>query len=177
MEFEREVKIKVENLQEQEEKLLNLGAVFKDKCFENNYLFDRGKELFKRGEALRLRICSQRATLTYKGKPISDPRYKVREEIQTEVKDPEAMVEILKRLGFSVAFYYEKERKNYRLGSVLVSLDKTPLGNFLEIEGSPEGIDRVARSLGFSPADYIKKTYVEMALEAGLKELRFPCGG
>ncbi len=177
MEFERETKIKVEDLREQEEKLIKLGATFKDRCFENNYLFDRGKELFERGEALRLRICSRRATLTYKGRPKNHPRYKVREEIQTEVKNPGAVVEILKRLGFSVSFYYEKERKNYRLGDVLVSLDRTPLGNFLEIEGPPEGIDRVARSLGFSPQDYIKKTYVEMALEAGLKELRFPCGG
>ncbi len=176
MGFEREVKIKVDDLEEEERKVRKLGAVFLGGCFEKNYLFDRENTLFKRGEALRLRICPPRTTLTFKGRPIRDPQHKVREEIQTEVDDPRAMEDILKRLGFSVAFYYEKERKNYRLGKAMISLDRTPLGNFIEIEGSPEEIESIARSLGFSPAHYIKKTYVEMALEAGLKEIRFSCG-
>ena len=173
MEFEREIKLKVEDLGEIEKKLLEMGARFKDHCFERNYLFDRDGELFRRGEALRLRVCDQRAVLTYKGRPIKDPNFKVREEIQTGISSPDAMAKILEKLGFRPAFYYEKERKNYLAGDVLVSLDRTPLGNFVEVEGEPEAIDRICRSLGFSRNHYIKKTYVEMALEKGLSSLKF----
>jgi len=40
-----------------------------------------------------------------------------------------------------------------------VLLDETPIGNFLELEGSPRWIDRTARRLGFSPKDYINRSY------------------
>jgi hypothetical protein len=38
-------------------------------------------------------------------------------------------------------------------------LDETPIGNFLELEGSPRWIDRTARLLGFSSSDYINRSY------------------
>jgi adenylate cyclase class 2 len=38
-------------------------------------------------------------------------------------------------------------------------LDETPIGEFLELEGEPGWIDRTARELGFSEADYITDTY------------------
>ena len=40
-----------------------------------------------------------------------------------------------------------------------VLLDETPIGNFLEIEGSPRWIDRTARALGFFDGDYITRSY------------------
>jgi len=40
-----------------------------------------------------------------------------------------------------------------------VLLDETPIGNFLELEGSPTWIDRTARKLGFSVKDYISRSY------------------
>ncbi len=173
MEFEREIKLSVKDLGEIEKKLLEMGARFKDQCFERNYLFDRDGELFQRGEALRLRVCNDRAVLTYKGKTLKDPNFKVREEIQTGISSPDAMAKILEKLGFRISFYYEKERKNYLVGDALVSLDRTPLGNFVEVEGEVGEIDRICRSLGFTRSQYIKKTYVEMALEKGLSSMKF----
>ena len=38
-------------------------------------------------------------------------------------------------------------------------VDETPVGNYAELEGSPEWIDRVAVSLGLSAGDYITLSY------------------
>jgi adenylate cyclase class 2 len=46
-----------------------------------------------------------------------------------------------------------------------VVLDRTPIGNFGEIEGSPHWIDRTARALGISRKDYITDTYAPMFFE------------
>jgi adenylate cyclase class 2 len=62
-------------------------------------------------------------------------------------------------LGFRSKFRYEKFRTSFRMNGVHVDLDETPVGTFLELEGSPETIDRVARELGFAHADYIRATY------------------
>ncbi len=173
MGFEREIKIRVKDLKEIEDKVVEMGGKLKSHRFERNFLWDRNDELFRRGEALRLRIYGKKAILTFKGKAQKDPYYKVREEVETEISNPQAVEAILKKLGFSVAFYYEKERKNFLLDGVLISLDRTPLGNFMEVEGEAEKIDLICRKLGFSKKDYIKKTYVEMALERGVRILKF----
>ena len=43
--------------------------------------------------------------------------------------------------------------------SGMATLDETPMGVYMELEGSPRWVDRSARRLGFSPADYIKSSY------------------
>jgi len=40
-----------------------------------------------------------------------------------------------------------------------VVIDETPIGNFGEIEGPSEWIDKVAPDLGISRADYSTETY------------------
>jgi len=47
-----------------------------------------------------------------------------------------------------------------------VELDVTPIGVFVELEGSPRVIDRAARLLGWGPADYITKSYRALYLDA-----------
>jgi adenylate cyclase class 2 len=44
-------------------------------------------------------------------------------------------------------------------------LDETPVGVYLELEGSPRWIDRSARQLGFSEPDYIVRSYGRLYLE------------
>jgi hypothetical protein len=41
----------------------------------------------------------------------------------------------------------------------IVTLDETPIGCFLEIEGAPRWIDLTARRLGFQKFDYITASY------------------
>jgi len=43
-----------------------------------------------------------------------------------------------------------------------VVVDETPIGNFAEIEGPPDWIDKIARDLGVTPADYITETYAAL---------------
>jgi len=47
-------------------------------------------------------------------------------------------------------------------GKALV--DETPVGNFLELEGPPDWIDRTARRLGFRPGDYSLASYRDLYL-------------
>jgi adenylate cyclase class IV len=58
----------------------------------------------------------------------------------------------LELLGFRPGFRYEKYRASFRLPNLHVDLDETPAGNFLELEGSPKAIERVAHALGYSAA-------------------------
>src|ERR1700679_3895245 len=72
---------------------------------------------------------------------------------------------ILRTLGFAPTFRYEKYRAEWGYGQGHVVLDKTPIGNFGEIEGPARWIDRVATALGISKADYITNTSATMFFE------------
>jgi adenylate cyclase class 2 len=69
---------------------------------------------------------------------------------------------ILRNLGFQPSFRYEKFRAEWSDGAGHVVVDETPIGNIGEIEGEPEWIDRTAKSLGISPAQYITASYAEL---------------
>jgi adenylate cyclase class 2 len=72
------------------------------------------------------------------------------------------MRKILCHLGFEPVFRYEKYRREFSAGnssSGVVTLDETPIGNFLELEGPGDWIDEMARLLRFSPNDYLVESY------------------
>jgi adenylate cyclase class IV len=72
------------------------------------------------------------------------------------------MIRILRALGLHPMFQYEKFRTTYALPeipNVKVEFDETPIGLYLELEGTVAAIDRAARSLGYSRTDYISKSY------------------
>jgi adenylate cyclase class 2 len=148
-----------------------LGAagfrVSRRRVFEANTIFDT-PELSLRGRRtlLRLREAGGVATITYKGAPLPS-RHKSREEIETELAGPRAMRSILERLGFRAVWRYEKYRTEYRLehGAGMATLDQTPIGVYLELEGSPRWIDRMAGVLGFARQDYITASYSGLYLD------------
>jgi len=91
--------------------------------------------------------------------------YKVRREVEFVVSDSRAFREMLTALGLGPKFYYEKIRTTYRLPRVRgveITLDETPVGAFLELEGTPAGIDRARRALGYRPEDAILLSYGEI---------------
>ena len=57
------------------------------------------------------------------------------------------------------AFRYEKWRAEWSDGEGHCVIDETPVGNYAELEGKPDWIDRVAKKLGLHPADYITLSY------------------
>jgi len=129
------------------------------RTLEINVLFDReDNSLRGSGVVLRLRQYGDRRVLTYKG-PGRNGKHKVREEIETTVADLEAIEAIFARLGFRSGFRYEKYRTEFTDETGHLTLDETPIGNFLELEGPAEWIDRWAERLGYQEGDYITLSY------------------
>jgi adenylate cyclase class 2 len=123
-----------------------------------------------------------RTLLTFKSPPEAlaigdvgsgaDRRHKVREEIETELPDGAMMRRIFEGLGLRGWFRYEKYRATYVLPGrhgwakgLLIEVDETPIGVFVELEGSAAAIDRAARELGYSPRDYVLKNYLLLYVE------------
>ena len=96
--------------------------------------------------------------LTFKGAQQPGP-VKSREEIETTMGDPAAAEAILASIGFRQCFRSEKYREDYDLDGVVVIIDDTPMGVFVEIEGTPDAIVRVAAAIGRSPADFELASY------------------
>ena len=71
---------------------------------------------------------------------------------------------ILRALGFSPAFVYEKFRAEWSDGEGHVVLDHTPIGDVAEIEGKSRWIDRIARELGVTPRTTSPSRTAELSL-------------
>jgi adenylate cyclase class 2 len=162
--------------------------VFESRTLESDQLFDRSDgELRASDRILRLRRAGPRAMVTYKGPRSTQEslsRYKSREEIEFDVSNSGALEKILDRLGFLPRFRYEKYRTKFRGAdeSGVVSIDETPIGVFLELEGPPEWIDQTAARLGLSAAEYLTASYANLYQQylrlhpASSKDMTFPEG-
>jgi adenylate cyclase class 2 len=156
-------------------RLQELGAVETvSRRFEDNVLYDRAQDpLHAERKALRIRRVGERTIVTYKGPVENEQRYKVRIEHETEVTDGDAAERILLSLGYEPHWRYQKYRTEFALGDLRVCLDETPLGCFVELEGSPGEIDQAARRLGFSIDDYVTASYRKLLeFEAGRRGRR-----
>jgi len=98
--------------------------------------------------------------------------HKVRDEIETNVTDSANLVKIFEGLGMRGWFRYEKYRTTYQLPAakswargLLIEVDETPIGTFVELEGPPAAIDRAATELGYSKRDYIVTNYLSLYVE------------
>jgi adenylate cyclase class 2 len=166
---EIEIKIRIGDPKAMRERLVGLGAaVSRERHLERNVLydFDSGALAASR-RALRLRTTGRRATLTFKGEPRKSRSFKVREEFETQVRDPRGARLILKALGLKEAFAYAKHRTVLRKSRLTICIDETAAGNFLELEGERHEIVKFARALKVRRADFITESYV--SLLAGLK--------
>jgi adenylate cyclase class IV len=151
--------------------------------------------LAKHGQLLRIRTETpeirgkakkagpkQRVVLTFKQPMVRTPvaglenssygSFKVRDEIELEVTDPGNLTRIFEGLGMSGWFRYEKYRTTFRMpdskpwaNGLLIELDETPIGTFVELEGPATAIDRAAEELGFSKHDYVLKNYLRLYME------------
>lgn len=191
---EREIKLRIDDAVLFRHKLERLGARYPPgnpgPVHELNVIFDTPQSsLAQRGELLRIRTetpeaepahgqrAPQRFLLTFKRPLAGQPEpaaehHKVREELELPVADAAMLSRIFQGLGFSGWFRYEKYRTTYQLpasvswaNGLLIELDVTPIGTFLELEGPSEAIDRAAEELGFSRRDYIVLNYLSLYLE------------
>jgi adenylate cyclase, class 2 len=159
---------------------------------ESNVLYDTAEEgLRQRGQLLRIRTemlggasikrRNERVLVTFK-RPIEGDdswreeegpqrRHKVREEIEVEVSDGADQARIFEGLGMRGGFRYEKFRTTYQLpksqkwaNRLLIEMDETPIGVFMELEGPAKAIDRAAKLLGYEERDYIVANYLSLYL-------------
>ena len=160
--------------------------------------------LAKHGQLLRIRteipdakskgskpVPGRRTLLTFKRPPAArqvargsapeNHRHKVREEIEVEVADADVLTRIFEGLGMRGWFRYEKYRTTFRLPAsakwatgLLIELDETPIGTFVELEGPPAAIDHAAQELGFSRRDYVLKNYLVLYVEECRRQGREP---
>ncbi|MBZ5551960.1 MAG: class IV adenylate cyclase [Acidobacteriia bacterium] len=168
---EIEVKLRISDVVQTRRRLLEAGFEPEgERVFEENWLYDFPTQTLRQSRSLlRLRKSGDRAIITFKDPPEGNLRYKMRDEIQTEVAEAEVMRDIFRKLGLNETFRYQKYRTAFRIrdesrGHVL--LDETPIGPFLELEGATDWIDQAASQLGFSPGDYILKSYVTLFRES-----------
>jgi adenylate cyclase, class 2 len=163
---EIEIKFRVVGLRALARKLRAAGfRLLTPRTHELNTLYDLpGEVLRARQELLRIRKYGSAWTLTHKAKG-KIGRHSSRVETETGVADGLKMDKILRALGYSPSFRYEKFRAEWTDGKGQVVVDETPIGNFCEIEGSPRWIDATAKKLGVSKTDYITKNYAGLFLE------------
>lgn len=158
---ERELKFRVEDLAELRARLLDLEAERINKSqTEDNWIFDRGDELRSLGCVLRLRLDGQGTLVTFKGPARFEGAVKVRSEYETRVNDAEAMRSILEHLGYRAVTRYQKKREEWRIGGIVVALDNTPMGDFVEFEG--DGAEKLSERCGYAAEDAERRTYVEL---------------
>jgi adenylate cyclase class 2 len=161
---EIEVKIRIDDPRAIRDKVLALGAVVaRARHLEENTLYDFDPPLLRPAHrTLRLRTAGKRATLTFKGEPRKSRSFKVREEFETQLRDPGQARKILKALGLRERLTYRKHRTMLRTARLSICVDETAVGNFLELEGERHEIVRFARKLGYKRADFITLSYVAM---------------
>jgi len=164
--LEREVKLRFESPDAARAAVLATGASpVHSRRLQEDCLLDTPDELLHRRRCvLRVRMESGKSFLTFKG-PVQPSHVKLREELETIIGDGTLLLRVLEELGFRVWFRYEKYREEFALDDVIVTVDETPVGTFIEIEGGDLGITGMAVALGRTPADYVLDSYRGLFIE------------
>lgn len=168
---ESEIKLRMPGPGPAREAVARLGATLsRPRHFEDNLLLDdAGGGLMATGRTLRLRRTDAGGVLTFKGPRRDREGVKSREEIEAELPaaEADALLAVLRKVGFAPVFRYQKYRETYRYGEVEIVVDETPIGTFIEIEGRLPQIHAAAAALGRGPADYITDSYASLFLASG----------
>jgi adenylate cyclase class 2 len=158
--LEREIKLRYDCVESARAAVLATGATpLLGRRLQEDSLLDTEDEMLRRRLcALRIRAENGKSRITFKG-PVQPSQMKVREELETIVGDGELLLQIFTQLGYHVWFRYEKYREEFAHEETIVAIDETPVGVFVEIEGSEHGITAMARALGRRPGDYVLDSY------------------
>lgn len=135
---EIEIKLKVNNLDELEKKLKEQGCVFFEAISQHDVIYSLNNiqnEFSKSKEGdiiIRIRRQNNIAELNLK-KQLS---YEMdNTEFETEIKDPEAVHQMLTILGWKQEVEVKKIRKKGKIGEYEICLDRVEeLGSYIELE-------------------------------------------
>jgi adenylate cyclase, class 2 len=164
--LEREIKLRFSSAGEARDAVLAAGALpLYGRRLQEDALLDTEDEQLRRQRCvLRVRMENGKSRITYKG-PVQPSTMKVREELETVVGDGEMLVRVFGEIGLHVWFRYEKYREEFSHEDVIVAIDETPVGVFVEIEGTEQGIADMTVAIGRTSDDYIVDSYRSLFLQ------------
>lgn len=159
--LERELKFRVEGLDFVRERLVEMEAErVGPASFEDNWILDRDGELERAGCILRLRTDGRGTRVTFKGPRTFDGAAKVRAEHEIQVEGLDEARQLFEALGYREGARYQKVREEWRLGSVDVALDHTPIGDFVEFEG--DRAEALAKRCGLDLKKVEQRSYLRL---------------
>jgi adenylate cyclase class 2 len=165
---EIEIKLRLRDAGDARKALRRAGfRIRRRRIFESNVIYDTPEHVLRsQGKLLRVRETGHEALLTYKGPP-APGKHKSREELECPLAQTGTFSEILGRLGYVRIFRYEKYRTEFEQenSNGTLTIDETPIGDFMELEGPPDWIDATASALGFTEADYITDSYGRLYMD------------
>jgi adenylate cyclase class 2 len=171
--IEREVKLSYATTAEARRAVVDTGAtLLRGRRLQDDALLDRDTDSLEADRcALRVRVDGACAVVTFKGPPMPG-LVKAREELETTVGDAELAIRLFERLGFHVWFRYQKYREEFRRGNLVIAIDDSPIGVFVELEGSEMDILAMAVVLKRAPSDFVVDSYLTL-----FRKHQAQCGG
>jgi adenylate cyclase class 2 len=169
----KEIEIKIVSINKEEihKKLIDLGAQYIGKVRQINRIFGDGSHNL----LLRLRTEEGKTIFTTKIS-ISRYEYKVAQELETPVSEPDVFAQQLEIMGFPLSWHLEKDRTTYHYKDTMVTIDEYPgIPAFIEIEGTKQAISNVVTDLGYEMKDTCTMNFKELIgkYKPGTRELTF----
>jgi len=163
---ELELKAVVPDREQLRRRLREAGAAMRSGGRMTDVRYDRGEELTRRDEVLRVRTYHRaegrvELVLGWKGPAGRSPEgYKVREEIELPAgADPGPL---LQALGYRPVHVIEREIEIWHLGDATARLERYPCMDLLvEVEGEPDAIERVVAASGIPRNEFTAEPLVE----------------
>ena len=157
---EREIKLRYDSVASAREAVAAVGATpLRGRRLQDDRLLDWPDGRLRQDRCvLRIRDEAHSVWLTFKGPP-QLATMKVREEIETQVSDAALLLTLFERLGLQVWFRYQKYREEFEHHGVIVAIDETPIGDFVELEGDEAEIATLAQAMGRTPDAYVLESY------------------
>lgn len=152
---ELELKARVDDPDAVRRALLAAGAELTYRGAMMDRRFDRRGRLERRDQVVRLRVyhpadrSPEWGVLGWKGPVRQQGRYRLREEWESRVADPKAVLVTLRHMGYKVSVRVDRAIEQYRLGDATLRLEWYPsMDVLMEVEGSPDAIERAIASTG-----------------------------
>ena len=133
--IEVEVKAKIDDFKEMEERLSKIGAAkSKNEFQEHIYFASPIVDFAQTDEALRIRTTNNDIFITYKG-PKLNSEAKTRKEVEMSIESAKKAKDIFEEIGFKEARTVRKNRQYYTYENFEISLDDVEgLEPYMEIE-------------------------------------------
>lgn len=169
---EREIKLRVSSAAEARRRLVAAGAQETGpRVREANSVHDDDERHLRRsGRLLRVRSHERldgtgetpRSVLTFKGPARIEQGLRVREEVETEILDAGALRAILEKADLACRVRYEKRRTPLAWNGAVIAVDETPIGDFVEVEGTPADVARCQAALGLDEGARETSSYLAL---------------